>query len=150
MPFFGRSSTNLSPAAPTQNTISGTASKLSDVAATQLSIDAIKSGSKGDGVNLLGAPPEVLYLYGYSQQSSKASNADATFNLKRIPVVLTSLTITYPDDVDYIPTLSSKSTKAEPFPVKMDVNITLAETHSPMEYEQFKLQAYKAGTLRNF
>jgi hypothetical protein len=97
---------------------------------------------------LKGAPPEVLYLYGYSPSSSYRKNVNG-ININRIPVVMTSLSITYPEDVDYIQTKVG-STNTEPFPVKMDVNISLIETHSPYEYERFDLIKFKKGELVSF
>jgi hypothetical protein len=109
------------------------------------------SDPKGDGSQvrtaseLLGAPPDVLYFYAYSSPTSR--NGTDQVNLNRIPVVLSSLGISYPDDVDYIPTTFSNK---EPMPVKMLVNLTLLETHSPYEFEQFSLQNYKLGQLKHF
>lgn len=106
------------------------------------------------GVELLGAPPDVLYLYAYSA-GSPFSDAGRTntygTNINKVPVVITSLNISYPDDVDYIPTRSHiDPAKSEPFPIKMDIDITLVETHSPREYEMFDLMKYKRGQLSNF
>lgn len=107
------------------------------------------------GVQLTGAPPDVLYLYAYSASSNYATGdrAFGTANVNRVPVVMTSLNITYPDDVDYIPVTEPISTTVqavEPFPVSINVEISLIETHSPNEYERFDLNAYKSGTLANF
>ena len=102
------------------------------------------------GTEMLGAPPDVLYLYAYSTSKNDGTSAGRPavygVNINRIPVVMTSLNITYPDDVDYLPTLAD----GEPFPIKMDVDITLVETHSPREYERFDLLKYKSGVLVNF
>ena len=111
--------------------------------------------SSGTGVELLGAPPDVLYLYAYSSGVSSGAGQDRPnkygVNINKVPVVVTSLNITYPDDVDYIPTYSNGDPrKSEPFPVKMDVEISLVETHSPREYERFDLMKYKKGVLVNF
>ena len=92
---------------------------------------------------LRGAPPEVLYLYAYSNPNYQGGHL---VNLNRVPVVLSNLTITYPVDVDYIPTLWNN----EPFPVKMDISIELLETHSPREFSQFSLSQYKRGDLEYF
>jgi hypothetical protein len=112
------------------------------------------------GIELLGAPPEVLYLYAYSA-SANDSRQDVQYgvNINRVPVVITSLDIAYPDDVDYLPTYSNRSTTvgsglfdntSEPFPIKMDINISLLEAHSPNEYERFSLSDYRQGKLTNF
>lgn len=106
------------------------------------------------GSELLGAPPDVLYLYGYAANnqrpdvstSGSATRAQAV-NIHKVPVVITSLDFTYPNDVDYIPT---SDIITSPFPTKMTVNIALAETHSPAEYEKFNLADFKQGRLVNF
>lgn len=95
--------------------------------------------------SLLGAPPDVLYLYAYSSEASRMSGE--LVNINKIPVVIDSLNISYPDDVDYIPT---DQQNAEPFPVRMEVSIALVETHSPVEYERFSLADFKNGKLVNF
>lgn len=106
-------------------------------------VDTIKRRLQAD-INLIGAPPDVLYLYAYSRQGSRDGGL---VNINRVPVVLSSLSISYPEDVDYIPT---RFGNRDPMPVKMDVQITLLETHSPREYEQFSLSDFKSGKLVNF
>lgn len=100
-----------------------------------------------DGTAMLGAPPDVLYLYAYSD--SKNSTSDRTSmaetNIKKMPVVITSLSFDYSPEVDYIATASG-----EPFPVKMEVKIDLTETHSPNGYEEFSLSMFKNGQLVQF
>lgn len=101
-------------------------------------------------INLLGAPPDVLYLYAYSRPADITNpprDDKSMYNINRVPVVLTGLEISYPDDVDYIPTNFHTQ---EPMPVKMQVDLTLIETHSPMEYENFSLADFKSGKLVNF
>lgn len=105
-----------------------------------------------DTTSMLGAPPDVLYLYAYSNDHQsedgtrgKVEDGAMNVNLKKIPVVITSMSLDYPEDVDYIPTSSG-----EPFPIKMEVKIDLAETHSPVGYEKFSLAAFKLGRLVQF
>lgn len=138
-PFFGQSTTS-----PTSQSNA---------------VDRIKNstttGTTGDGsnVNLLGAPPELLYLYAYSTSGNdKRQFKDSInrVNINRVPVLLTSLSIEYPQDVDYIPSSSLPDKNTEPFPVKMSVSLSLIEAHSPVEYEKFNLTSYKNGTLANF
>lgn len=102
-----------------------------------------------DRSSMLGAPPDVLYLFAYS--SSMGADADRSgsggrVNLKKLPVVITSLNITYPEDVDYIPVKET----GEPFPVRMEVSVELTETHSPRGYEDFSLSMFKQGLLTQF
>lgn len=110
-------------------------------------------GLDAGNISLLGAPPEVLYLYGYSTSSNDTRgqiNNTNGININRIPVVLTNLNISYSEEVDYIPVQITPTANTEPFPIKMDISLTLVETHSPIEYEQFSLAAFKSGTLKNF
>lgn len=139
-PFFGATDTKLAALAP----------QSSGEKPVESADKAAISRVKDDTAQLRGAPPEVLYLYGYTA-GDNSTNAQFKFeNLNRVPVVLASLDITYPDDVDYIPVMSSDKKNIVPFPIKMDVTISLLETHSPREYEQFDLVAYKQGKLVGF
>lgn len=116
----------------------------------------LNSARIAGGVQLTGAPPDVLYLYAYSTTSDNLTGQrfGKTSNINRVPVVMSSLDISYPDDVDYIPVGDLNDPfnhkLIEPFPVKMAVNLILLETHSPREFEQFDLAKFKAGTLVNF
>lgn len=96
---------------------------------------------------LLGSPPEVLYFSAYSN-SINDTNAIKSFRgqLYNIPVVIQSLSIPYPTDVDYI--ISSPS--QAPIPLIMAVDIQLIEAHSAQEYEQFNLNDFKQGNLAGF
>jgi hypothetical protein len=86
---------------------------------------------------MLGAPPMVLYLYGYSDPDGTSAQ-----NINKIPVVLENLTYEYPNDVDYIPT-----SEGVPFPTIMSLTMTLSETHSPREVENFDIEAFKQGRM---
>jgi hypothetical protein len=88
--------------------------------------------------SMLGAPPMVLYLYGYSDPG----NSTSAQNINKIPVVIESLTYDYPNDVDYIPT-----SEGIPFPAVMTISMTLRETHSPREVESFDIAAFKQGRM---
>lgn len=145
-PFFGQSSTNVAPLPSTQ----AVPSPMDTSAVGIKQIQGAAGTPDTVGVNLLGAPPEVLYLYGYSTVQNDAREGISGINLNRIPVVLTSLSITFPEDVDYLPIEIQPTAHTEPFPVKLDVSLTLVETHSPVEYEKFDLASYKAGTLKSF
>lgn len=100
---------------------------------------------------MLGAPPDVLYLYAYSSGSggsNRAGTGAIGINLKKIPVVITGMNLDYPEDCDYIPTADG-----DPFPVKMEVKLDLLETHSPggeNGYETFSLTDFKNGRLVQF
>jgi len=145
MPYFGNSST-LAPDQVT-NRAAGIDSSSNQTAATN-----VPEGKGGRGMELLGAPPDVLKLSAYSPNSdftvegkNSARRRMTATNIHNVPVVITNLTIPYPSDVDYIPTKDG-----QPMPRMMTIDIQLAETHSPQEYNKFSIQDFRNGTLVNF
>lgn len=165
MPYFGKNSATNPNTIKERRNASGNQSQIlrrtqqpdADYSGRQDGPTAISNEQQAERVveqiksttyELLGAPPEILYLSAYSSPRLANRNEFGTlvFNLNKIPTVITNLGISYPEDVDYIPTYHNN----EPFPIKMDVTIDLAETHSPREYEMFSLQKYKLGQLTNF
>lgn len=150
-PYFG---INSSKKANEDRVRAQTNSQDSNVSAAQQNKGAIAT-LNSSSIELLGAPPPVLYLYAYSTSANDDRPTAYGVNINRVPVVLSDLSITYPDDVDCLPISSSASSvtingSSEPFPIRVDVSITLLETHSPAEFEQFSLQKYKTGQLVNF
>lgn len=105
------------------------------------------------GTELLGAPPEVLYLsvYSYEVGTVSSSGKKGTTNwaisqhINKVPVVIQQLTIPYPNDIDYINT-----SNGIPMPIIMNLDLQLLETHSPNAYEAFSLNDFKNGTLVGF
>ena len=106
------------------------------------------------GVELLGAPPEVLYLTAYSYEVGVAKNPEnqqptnvwtVAQHINKVPVVIQQLAIPYPNDVDYITT-----SRGVPMPIIMNLDISLIETHSPNGYELFSLDDFKKGILRGY
>ena len=101
----------------------------------------------------LGAPPPVLYLTAYG-----SNNDTQPINIQRLPCVLTSVNVTFPEDVDYIPVGFFSDTLKEwfvdpvnkPIPIRMDVSLELTETHSPDQYSAFNLDDFKLGILQGF
>jgi hypothetical protein len=89
------------------------------------------AGTEKNAPSKLGAPPEVLIFSGYGEK-----------NIPKVPVVLESRSWDWPNDCDYIPTLTG-----DPFPVIIDVSLSLKESYSPAEYSNFNLYAYKAGVI---
>lgn len=88
-------------------------------------------GTEKNDPSMLGAPPPVLKLSGYGAK-----------NISPIPVVLESYSTSWPNDIDYLPTNTG-----DPFPVIMEIELTLKESYSPAEYSKFNLFAYKTGDL---
>jgi len=106
------------------------------------------------GVELLGAPPPILYLSAYSKTIGSSgrkigeniSNVwQVAQHINRVPVVIQQLTIPYPNDIDYVTT-----TSGVPMPIMMNLDLALVETHSPNSYENFNLSAFKQGILQGF
>lgn len=79
----------------------------------------------------LGAPPDILVFSAYGEK-----------NIKEIPVVLASYHWVYPDSIDYIPT-----NDGEPFPIIMEISLSLLESYSPEEYTSFDITKYKNGDM---
>ena len=101
-------------------------------------------------LGVLGQPPDVILLSAYSKSPGSTIRQNDRMqemgHLNRVPVVITNLSTPYPSDIDYIPTSKDKI----PMPTIMSLDLTLNETHSPLEYENFSLAAFKNGTLPGF
>ncbi len=96
--------------------------------------------------SFLGAPPQVLLLSAYSRTADTVASRGVG-HIRRVPVVIQQMSIPYPSDVDYIPTNDENPT---PMPTVMTLDMTLIETHSPNEYENFSLDDYRLGNLKGF
>lgn len=103
--------------------------------------DTAGKGTPKYEADLLGAPPEVLEFTAYSDKGKTGIT-----NIRKIPTVMTNLSIPYPTDVDYIETALTK----QPFPTVMSIDIILVETHSPREFAKFDLIKFRNGELEGF
>ena len=131
---------------------------------------------------LVGSPPDVLGFWAFALGPSAApvsgAEGDAPLqtgetgaDIKRIrathihnvPTVMHNLQITYPSDIDYIPTAAKTFTFGSgphqftvdieagvPMPTIMTSDIQLFETHSPSEFNKFDLRKYRTGDLNQF
>lgn len=112
--------------------------------------EALQTGFGGRGNELRGSPPAVLLLSAYSRDRDVGTGAmglnERQGHINRVPVVIQNISIPYPSDVDYIPSSATKI----PMPTILSIDMTLMETHSPREYEQFSLEAFKLGVLTGF
>lgn len=107
--------------------------------------------------SLLGAPPPVLTLRGYSKHL-----------VGPIPVVLTGLSWSWPKEVDYVQAINPEAFKGMlgksieeidsiitansdlvPFPAVMDISISLVESLSTSQFNNFDLVAYYNGDMVN-
>lgn len=97
---------------------------------------------RGNAANKNGLPPDVLLLSAYGYR-----------NLVRIPVIIQSYSISYPNDTDYlhIPRESSEQgagAVAESLvPIVSTVTLQLQEVRSMTEMNSFNLTSYKLGDL---
>jgi len=87
---------------------------------------------KSAGSTYLGAPPPILTLEAYGDKM-----------IGPVKCVLENYDWSWPNDVDYIPT----EDYLEPFPVIMEVSLTLKESFSPAEYSGFDIIAYRTGKM---
>ena len=106
--------------------------------------DIITGITEGASQEYLGAPPQVLELSAYSRHGA-TTGINSIGHLHRVPCVLESLNIVYPSDCDYIPTDDAEPT---PMPSIMSVDISLVETQSPTQLNNFSLRDYRLGVLR--
>ena len=95
--------------------------------------------SAGSGkINIAGAPPLIVNLTGIG-----------FVGLDSLPVVVTNVTTTFPDNVDYVtvalPGLNGEITK---IPCQMTVNISVVPVFSRLFASQFGLQNFSNGTTR--
>ena len=166
LPFFGRSTTlNSGNLAARRGQQQKNIQKTADPQANKESSREMTTEEKAaltqrrvqaEGVELLGAPPMVLYLYAYSttQNDNRGFKEFNRVNINRVPVVITNLTFNYPNDVDYFPAAyggtQGVDSTSESFPTRMEITVDCLETHSPREYEQFSLQDFYNGKLVSF
>lgn len=86
---------------------------------------------------MLGAPPPVLTFNGLRG-----------YVLGPAPVVINSLTWDWPRDVDYLSTfVTDEQGGAIPFPAVMNISITLYESYSPAQMNEFSLGDFRMGRL---
>lgn len=87
---------------------------------------------KSAGAQYLGAPPPILTLKAYGDRM-----------IGPVKCVLDQYSWQWPNEVDYIPTKDF----LEPFPVIIQVSLTLKESFSPAEYSGFDLIAYRKANM---
>ncbi len=109
----------------------------------------LRSWTKGEFGNTsadlgrpLGMPPKVLSFTAYS---SHIPGDDHSYRIYRIPVVINSLNIDYPNDVDYIP-----DEHGNMIPIIQTITLSITEQHSPSELSNFSLDRFKMGKMLNF
>lgn len=84
----------------------------------------------------LGAPPPVLNFSGWRGVVGE------------VPVVVTSLNWSWPKDCDWIPTeILDENKRKVPFPTVMNVQISLVESFSATQFNDFDLSAFRNGKM---
>lgn len=96
--------------------------------------------------NYLGAPPQLLHLSAYSRQGAMRG-VRSLGHIRRVPVLIESLNIFYPSDIDYIPT---NETLPTPMPTIMSIDLSLIEAQSPRRLTNFNLESFRQGQLEGF
>lgn len=122
--------------------------------ARQLRTERVADQFGDRGSERLGEPPAVLLFSAYSRDSQSPLPSVGTVGIKnasrghinRVPVVIQNMSIPYPSDADYIPAAGT----GIPMPTIMTIDMTLMETHSPREYEEFNLSRFKEGILAGY
>jgi hypothetical protein len=85
----------------------------------------------GQTSKYLGAPPPILTLSGYGD-----------LTVGPISCILETYSWRWPNDIDYIQT-----EEKTPFPVVVDISLSLKESLSPNEFSNFNLIEYRKGNL---
>jgi hypothetical protein len=86
----------------------------------------------------LGAPPPVLKFSGWRGLVGE------------VPVVMTTANWQWPKDCDWIPTgVFDEDGKEIPFPTVLNVNISVTESFSPEQVNDFDLDAFRRGRMVN-
>jgi len=107
-------------------------------------IDSVNGRNRAK--SFLGAPPAVLELSAYSRFGAN-DGIHSLGHIRRVPVVIESLGIFYPSDVDYVPTEDEFPT---PMPTVMNIDISLTEAQSPLDMARFSLDQYRRGELTGY
>jgi hypothetical protein len=94
-------------------------------------------GTASDDVtqSYLGAPPAIVTLKAYGSTM-----------IGPVKCVIESANWTWPNDVDYVQAKTFDDEQV-PFPVVMQIDISLKESWSPAEYSGFSLSEYRRGNL---
>lgn len=93
-------------------------------------------GTKNSDPTLLGAPPPILTLTAYGKNM-----------IGPVKCVMESYNWTWPNDVDFLPAVDQGTGENRPFPVILNVSISLKEAWSPAEYSGFSIRDYQFGDM---
>lgn len=93
------------------------------------------TGTDSDTAKFLGAPPPILTLSAYGPKM-----------IGPVKCVLMSYNWDWPNECDYIYAIDDNGDPV-PFPVVVEVTLSLKESWSPAEYSKFDLMQYRAGNM---
>lgn len=147
MPYFGTNNTSLVGAPPDVLSLSAYSTGLQDTANDPATSGTVEERRAATNFSKTGTEQ--------AQNTKNLLKRERPTNLNNIPVVLQQISIPYPSDTDYIPTMEKRFGETMimagvPFPTIMTVDLVLLETHSPREFTNFDLKAYRQGLLDNF
>lgn len=94
-------------------------------------------GTEETSAELLGAPPPILTLSAYG-----------SLVIGPVKCVMESYSVSWPNDVDYLPAIDSVTKESKPFPVILSININLKESWAPREFSEFSLKEYQRGDMK--
>lgn len=94
-------------------------------------------GTEETDAALLGAPPPILTLSAYG-----------SLVIGPVKCVMESYSVSWPNDVDYLPAVDPLTKESKPFPVILSVNINLKESWAPKEFSGFSLREYQRGDMK--
>jgi len=148
MPYFGVNNTSLVGAPPDVLSLSAYSTGSRDTANNPASSGDINDARRANVAKFSKTGPDA-------QDTPNLRKRERPTNLNNIPVVLQQISIPYPSDTDYVPTMEKQFgntliKEGVPFPTVMTVDVVLMETHSPLEFTTFDLKAYRQGLLDNF
>lgn len=93
-------------------------------------------GTKKSDPTLLGAPPPILTLQAYGKNV-----------IGPVKCVMENYSWQWPNDVDFLPATDLGTDETRPFPVILNVSISLKEAWSPAEYSGFSIRDYQFGDM---
>lgn len=93
------------------------------------------AGTQKTHPDILGAPPPILTLQAYGKNM-----------IGPVKCVMESYSWQWPNDVDFLPAVDLDG-KNRPFPVILNISITLKEAWSPAEFSGFSINHYQMGDM---
>lgn len=94
------------------------------------------AGTQKTHPDILGAPPPILTLQAYGKNM-----------IGPVKCVMDNYSWQWPNDVDFLPAVDFATGENRPFPVILNVSISLKESWSPAEFSGFSINDYQLGDM---